>query len=62
MKPQPTTSLLLLGLLLAALLVARPAAAEIGSIAEHAAAGSSSACVADGPAAYRFALHERRGQ
>ncbi len=34
MKPHLTTSLLLLGLLLAALLVARPAAAEIGSSAE----------------------------
>ena len=62
MKPHPTTSLLLLGLLLVALLVALPAAAEIGSIAEHAAALRTSARVADGPAADRAALHERRGQ
>jgi len=62
MKPHLTTSLLLLGLLLVALLVALSAAAEIGSIAEHAAAGITSARVADGPAADRSALHERRGQ
>jgi hypothetical protein len=58
MKPHPTTSLLLLGLLLVAL----PAAAEIGSIAEDAVAVSTSARVADGLAADRAALRERRGQ
>ena len=59
MKPHPTTSLLLLGLLLAALLVALPAPAEIGSIAEHAAAVRTSARVADGPAADRAARRRK---
>ncbi len=62
MKPHPTTSLLLLGILLDVLLVALTAAAEIGSIAEDVAAVSTSARVANGPAADRAALHERRGQ
>jgi streptogramin lyase len=51
MKPQPTTSLLLLGFVLAALLVALPAAADTGSVAEYAVptAGSQPVSLVGGP-------------